>query len=43
MFMAENRLQLQKGSAEETNLNVFTIDKALKLLKASNKCLSLKH
>ncbi len=42
MFMAENRLQLQKGSAEE-RLNVFTIDKVLKLLKASNKCLSLKH
>lgn len=42
MFMAENRLQLQKA-VRKKRLNVFTIDKVLKLLKASNKCLSLKH
>ncbi len=42
MFMAENRLQLQKGSAEVT-IERFYNRQVLKLLKASNKCLSLKH
>lgn len=42
MFMAENRLQLQKGSAEET-IERFYNRQGIETIEGFQQCLSLKH